>query len=554
MVSPLLLRASSAFAAFILIVVLGTARGIENEAQVVPECGIAAVWTYLRHLGHAEIGSRDVTDRCRELYPTTDLSMLSLEQLRRLLDSFGVNAYCCKSRSREISDVTRPAILYLDSGHGNASGSSAGHFVLFVSVHGDQVEFVDFTTFAEAQQMDRATFNRVWTGFFLAGQKPPAFALTLGSYITFVAITVLCGMWYAMDVMRKRRLRAMLLLCAPVLSLLNGGCDTGVPLSVEPGVCDAGTLDGDESAVGVFRLTAWSRGPVRIDGVMKSCGCLGVENDLLGQVLPAGSSREFVLRLPMSGGSGPQSGHVVFQTDPPTVPDARIELNAFYLGKPTLLSSPHVDVAHASNLAAYRKSLTAVVSRSRLQTSDRLTVDTVNSDLGGMEIQDVSVEVRKFHGPRIHMSECVEDVMAITFQPSNALRAGDKTVAVKLRFESCRHEIPITYVLHDDSPCALSLASVYFAVDTNGQMDSIDVPFVSREAITGRLVTASASDDWIGCDVHAADGFLRVTIKKLPAATRSSGTVTIKCEPLAGSGANAPVVLPVVVDVTSKKN
>ena len=173
-----------------------------EEARVY-ECGVASVYGVLE--GHGVPVSIDaVRGRISELFPGVRLDRLSLLQLRRTIESYGLHALSIEADLRRPSAIPTPAILYLRPNR--VGNDDIGHVVILKSIDDEQAVIVDFTARIGARRISVEHLKKNWDRELLLVSKKPIrrgdHPVKTAAVVALIGSAVALGWWWR----RQRRI------------------------------------------------------------------------------------------------------------------------------------------------------------------------------------------------------------------------------------------------------------------------------------------------------------------------------------------------------------
>ena len=278
---------------------------VSAAPERLPACGIMSAYSLLRACDHHPTVA-DVVERFEAECPGGDAYSLSMRDVGRVLDTFGIATVAVKIQPADLRRRNRPAILYFGAGRWPRNPSNAnGHFVLFVGRNGNEAIVLDWrsnhadpTLLIPIEEFiaawdGEAIIERTGVDYF---RVPVATALGL----------MVVGLWLlAPGIGSAVRRRTSVPTCLIALLLLTGGgCGKSAPtvggvpcLVFDQHVAQLGRIRQRNTASHEFTFRVWDRGPVKIAKISTSCGCTSASDSLVGQTLLAGSQHSVAVQV-----------------------------------------------------------------------------------------------------------------------------------------------------------------------------------------------------------------------------------------------------------------
>jgi ABC-type bacteriocin/lantibiotic exporter with double-glycine peptidase domain len=165
-------------------------------AQELPDCGAASVYAILKLHGRPEPLSR-IEARFLELSPGANLKRLSLLELRKCIESFGLHAASIQVAPGDLASTPTPAIIFIPfrKPEGPNADDAPGHFLVLHRVNGGSAELIDVHggTSRSRFTVPLAQLGEVWNGVALVVStepiEAPPFALGRGLTISLCSLT-----------------------------------------------------------------------------------------------------------------------------------------------------------------------------------------------------------------------------------------------------------------------------------------------------------------------------------------------------------------------------
>lgn len=137
-------------------------------------CGVACIYSMLKLYGRSR-SLNEIGARVYDLYPDAQISELSLQQLRRTIESYGLYATSVRVSLRAPAEIPAPSILYLrPESVGNAR---VGHVVVLLSINERQAVISDFTAGIGRREVTLDMLRTFWDGEMIIVSDTPIAAL-----------------------------------------------------------------------------------------------------------------------------------------------------------------------------------------------------------------------------------------------------------------------------------------------------------------------------------------------------------------------------------------
>jgi len=139
-------------------------------ADEIAHCGVAAIYGAARILDVET--SPDAIERLIRLrYGQTDLSRLSLRQLRHAAEDLGLSAQSLSAEPARFHEIPTPAILHFRPERVARADGEVGHAVLLTHVDIESACILDLTQSSGPVIIPLAELREVWDGEFLSISK-----------------------------------------------------------------------------------------------------------------------------------------------------------------------------------------------------------------------------------------------------------------------------------------------------------------------------------------------------------------------------------------------
>ena len=133
-------------------------------------CGMACIYSMLKLHGRPR-SLEQITARVYDLFPHARISELSLLELRRTIESYGLHAASVRVSGRTAARIPAPSILYLrPESVGNAR---VGHVVILLSINDHRAVISDFTAGIGRREVTLDELKTFWGGEMIVVSKTP---------------------------------------------------------------------------------------------------------------------------------------------------------------------------------------------------------------------------------------------------------------------------------------------------------------------------------------------------------------------------------------------
>lgn len=148
----------------------GSAEDAASPPKLRPhiaECGVASVYCALEELG-IQATETDLRSHFTRVHGSDDLSSLTIEELVKVLNEYGVKASAVKVDPPDVDKVPTPAILYV-SPQFRTRILGTGHFALLADVNEEFGTMIDLTMVGDGREdgvveVHKGRLRNVWKG------------------------------------------------------------------------------------------------------------------------------------------------------------------------------------------------------------------------------------------------------------------------------------------------------------------------------------------------------------------------------------------------------
>lgn len=507
----------------------------QETASEMPDCGVGCIYGALKECGR-ETSLREIEQRLFELDPDTDLSKLSLAQIRRAVESFGLQARSVRVDLRYPEAIPTPAILYIDRDElGNVA--PIGHVVLVRATTREGATISDLQVFGRTVSVPRDLLVKVSDGrAVLVSEKPirlpiPWVPLT-GGLLLLVSLVGLVLF------SRRGRTRKQASSCAGLFFLAaigagailpgcGGADDVTYPVDFTEPEVDQGTfrhgVDGT-SVLCEFPFVVSASSEVVIEAVESTCGCTSTEEEVIGERLAPGSQHKIALRLETRNRAGLIEAGARVLTVPSSVKPIVVSFQVLVIQPPKICPAhPIVSLP----LGGALPEVALYANRLRDSEGEPLELDAEQSDWGPFVLKDAS-SVSKVLGRISPTTEEINDHLTLTLGLPKALGIGNHDFRITLAWKdgTAGTEVPVT--VHVAHPVSLGMERFFFGKVKAGEEHRVQLLIKPVAARCQGSMSAECDLDFLQAHVDEGNERLSLALKTPDRPGRFDGTVALQ--------------------------
>ena len=462
--------------------------------QVLPSCGVAAVYAILRESGRP-IALETVEAAGRR--HAASLEHLSLADLGAILDEFGLKSVSAKTTSRGLADAPLPAVIYLRPER--IPGSPAvGHFMVCRRATDERLELLDLTRSMSAWSVPHDEVDSWWDGECLL-VAPSQASLTWLLWRRTVLITVAAASTAVLLGLLVWRVKSTpgTPAVAAVLLLTIAGCGESPRLAFRDRERNLGDIHPGEPVNAVFPFQVTGDSGIRVTSISTSCECVTVNNSLVDRPLQPGEQHELLLSLNSADRFGQLVGTAHVQTEPEVFPPIALKLTAFVISKPRLLQPSPIQV----RTRLYESPTCRVsIANTRGMIGAPLTWDEKASSLGGAKLVQYDRSESLIAAMGASQEKHIRDLHRWTVRILPPLELRPHSLELKLHWkEGGFIRVPIRMTV--DHPLRLTMSRLYFGRLSPGESRTLRLRFDTTADKSDLSAVASADTDAVRLDV-----------------------------------------------------
>jgi hypothetical protein len=507
----------------------------EETAREMPDCGVGCIYGALKECGR-ETTLREIEQRLFELDPDTDLSKLSLAQIRRATESFGLHARSVRVDLRYPEAIPIPAILYIDRDElGNVA--PIGHVVLVRATTREGATVSDLELFGRTVYLPRDLLAKISDGrAVLVSEQPirlpiPWVSVTGGLLLVASLIGLVLFRRRGMSRKRASSGAGVLLLAALGAGVIVPGCreadDVSYPIEfTEPNV-DKGTFRHGVDGTSVsceFPFVVSASSEVVIKSVESTCSCTSLDEGILGVKLAPGSQHKIALNIETGNRAGLIEALAQVLTVPSSVKPTVVSFRVLVI-QPPKVSPPHPIVS--SSVGGALPDVVMHANRLRGSEGTKLELDVEQSDLGPFVLKDASA-VSKSLGRVSRTTEEINDHLTLTLGLTKSLGIGNHDFPITLAWKdgTPATEVPVT--VHVAHPVSLGMERFFFGKVKAGKEHRAQLAI---KQVAGRCqgrMSAECDLDFVQAQVDEGNERLSLVLTTPDRPGRFDGTVTLQ--------------------------
>jgi len=278
---------------------------------------------------------------------------------------------------------------------------------------------------------------------------------------------------------------------------LSGCARVESPITCDVRDVDLGIVT-DENFIGhTFTLKVWGSGNVEVRSVDKSCGCMEVDDGLIGATLESGAQRDLRLNVDTAGMAGEVIARANVVTAPAIDPPLILTIRAFIKNR----VKPTPESLLAKIVQGSSPTWSILLKRVRDTGTLPLELDLGRSDLCGLDLLDQRLVSTALEPSGGQVARGVLDDLTLELGMKESLSLGEHQFPIKLAWrgkEDSTQAVLSVRVIHSLGP---SVDRVFIGDLSPGESRSAEVRLTS--AVGGSIDLKS-----ISCDNGLAEAYL----------------------------------------------
>ena len=325
------LQRLGSFVLSVIAVMWGCAGSLRGEVPFaegghLPGCGPMSAYSLLNSLDH-DVSINMIEERFQKVTSrgegsTTTGSLVSILEIREVLNDFGVPTYAFQLPRWTLPYLPCPCILYFQPGHWRGTPQEPGHFVTLLGTEGGKLRLLNWTD-GVTDPVTNLPIRDVqvhWNGEVIVIRNRWWYLIPAGMVMI---VLFWLRRWRAKTLRAKTLTAATTVIC--LLSVIQGCSSSVTPkppevpklIFSEP-IARLGRIPRTRVQNHEFEFTVWEKSPVKITKITTSCGCTKAVTDLIGQELAPGSRHSFSVGVNPANDGERRIRTVYVETDPPS--------------------------------------------------------------------------------------------------------------------------------------------------------------------------------------------------------------------------------------------